>query len=69
MGKNTRTALIIGGAASARLEPSSVLLAMGLSRESALGALRLTLGRWSTEAEIDLAGDLIVDQAKRLTTP
>ena len=29
-------------------EPSGVLLKMGLSREWALGALRLTLGRWST---------------------
>jgi cysteine desulfurase len=33
-------------------DPSSVLLAMGMSRERALGALRLTLGRWSTEEEI-----------------
>lgn len=33
-------------------EPSSVLLAMGHTRERALGALRLTLGRWSTEEEI-----------------
>ena len=28
--------------------PSAVLLAMGLTREQALGALRLSLGRWST---------------------
>jgi cysteine desulfurase len=33
-------------------EPSAVLMAMGLSRDRALGALRLTLGRWSTEEEI-----------------
>jgi cysteine desulfurase len=33
-------------------EPSSVLLAMGHTRERALGALRLTLGRWSTEEEV-----------------
>jgi cysteine desulfurase len=45
-------------------EPSSVLLAMGLSREWALGALRLTLGRWTTSEEIDLAGNLIVTRAK-----
>ena len=47
-------------------EPSSVLLEMGLSREIALGALRLTLGRWSTRDEIDTAGRLIVEKAKSL---
>lgn len=50
-------------------EPSSVLLQMGLSREWALGALRLTLGRWSTSEEIDTAAKLIVEQAKRQTVP
>ncbi len=49
-------------------EPSSVLLAMGLSREWALGALRLTLGRWSTEKEIDMAGELIVQRVRQLAT-
>ncbi|MDO8715382.1 MAG: cysteine desulfurase family protein [Dehalococcoidales bacterium] len=43
-------------------EPSGVLLEMGLSRELALGALRLTLGRWSTLEEIDTAGTLIVER-------
>jgi len=41
-------------------EPSAVLLAMGLARERALGALRLSLGRWSTEEEVDEAARLIV---------
>lgn len=50
-------------------EPSRVLLEMGLSRELALGALRLTLGRWSTQEEIDTATNLIVEQAKRQTIP
>lgn len=45
-------------------EPSGVLLAMGLNREWALGALRLTLGRWSTSEEIEMAGKLIVEQAR-----
>jgi len=49
-------------------EPSSVLLEMGLSRELALGALRLTLGRWSTREEIDTAAELIVKQAKLLAS-
>lgn len=47
-------------------EPSSMLLEMGLSREWALGALRLTLGRWSTPEEIELAGKLIVERARSL---
>jgi cysteine desulfurase len=44
-------------------EPSNVLLEMGLSRGLALGALRLTLGRWSTTEEIDSAAELIVERA------
>ncbi len=41
-------------------DPSTVLLAMGLSRETALGALRLTLGRWSSEEEVEQAATLLV---------
>ncbi len=47
-------------------EPSGVLLEMGLSRELALGALRLTLGRWTTEKEIDTASEFIVERVNRL---
>src|SRR6266567_3307278 len=42
-----------------RTDPSAVLMAMGLSRERALGALRLTLGRWSTEDEVEKAARLL----------
>ena len=45
-------------------EPSSVLLAMGLTRKQALGALRLSLGRWSTEEEVNQASQLIVRAVK-----
>jgi cysteine desulfurase len=38
---------------STKLEPSHVLLAIGLKPEQAHGSLRLTLGRWTTEKEID----------------
>ncbi|MBI4188619.1 MAG: cysteine desulfurase NifS [Chloroflexi bacterium] len=38
---------------SASLEPSAVLLAMGLSHELAHGSVRITLGKWSTEDEIN----------------
>jgi cysteine desulfurase len=44
--------------------PSAVLLAMGLTREQALGALRLSLGRWSTPEEIGEAARLIVRTAR-----
>jgi cysteine desulfurase len=37
---------------SSSLEPSHVLLAMGLSHEQAHGSLRFTLGKWTTEEEI-----------------
>ncbi|MBU3958841.1 MAG: cysteine desulfurase NifS [Candidatus Omnitrophica bacterium] len=38
---------------SSSLEPSHVLLAIGLSPEIAHGSLRLTLGRWIEEQDID----------------
>ena len=49
-------------------DPSSVLMAMGMSRERALGALRLTLGRWSTQEEVERAARLLaqsVDSVSR----
>jgi cysteine desulfurase len=47
-------------------EPSAVLMAMGMSRERALGALRLTLGRWSTEDEVEQAATLLSQTVMRL---
>jgi cysteine desulfurase len=38
-----------------RTEPSSVLLSMGIPRDQALGAVRLSLGRWTTEEQVDIA--------------
>jgi len=38
---------------SASLEPSHVLLALGLRHEQAHGSLRFTLGKWTTEEEIN----------------
>ena len=35
------------------MEPSRILLAIGLSDELAHGALRVTIGRWTTQAHID----------------
>lgn len=38
---------------SASLEPSYVLLALGLSHEQAHGSLRFTMGKWTTDEDID----------------
>ncbi len=49
-------------------DPSSVLMAMGLSRAHALGAMRLTLGRWSSEEEIGRSARLLaksIDSLRR----
>jgi cysteine desulfurase len=40
-------------------EPSPVLTAMGLSQERALGALRLTLGRWTMREDVERAARLL----------
>jgi cysteine desulfurase len=47
-------------------DPSPVLMAMGLSRERALGALRLTLGRWSTDEEVGRAARLLASSVASL---
>ncbi|MBA2393560.1 MAG: cysteine desulfurase [Ktedonobacteraceae bacterium] len=47
-------------------EPSSVLLAMGLTRERALGALRLTFGRWSMEDDGERVANALARTVKRL---
>ncbi|GAT69811.1 cysteine desulfurase [Planomonospora sphaerica] len=45
--------------------PSPVLTAMGTARDRALGALRLSLGRWSTRADVERAAALITAAATR----
>lgn len=51
---------------SGSFEPSKVLLALGLNREEALGALRLSLGRGTTKEEVDKASRLIVEHANEI---
>jgi cysteine desulfurase len=51
---------------SGSFEPSKVLLALGLSKEEALGALRLSLGRGTTNEEVDTASRLIVEHANEI---
>ena len=52
--------------AAGAMEPSHVLAAMGVPRELALGALRLTLGRTTTQADVDRGVDVVVDSVRRL---
>jgi cysteine desulfurase len=51
---------------SAEVEPSYVLTALGLDKDSASGSLRFGVGRFNTGAEIDRAATVIADAAQRL---
>ena len=51
---------------SASLEPSYVLRALGRSDELAHSSLRMTIGRWTTEEEIDYAVATIKDNVAKL---
>ncbi|MFO1262932.1 MAG: IscS subfamily cysteine desulfurase [Rhodoferax sp.] len=51
---------------SASLEPSYVLRALGRSDELAHSSLRITIGRWTTEADIDYAVETIKTNVARL---
>jgi len=51
---------------SASLEPSYVLRALGRSDELAHSSIRITLGRFTTEAEVSYAADLIKRKVAKL---
>jgi len=51
---------------SAKLEPSHVLLAIGLKPQEAHGSLRLSLGRWTTEEEINKVLEILPEAIKKL---
>ncbi len=51
---------------SASLEPSYVLRAMGLDDELAHSSLRITIGRFTTEEEVDYVAELITNKVERL---
>jgi len=53
---------------SASLEPSYVLKSLGVGDELAHSSLRLSLGRWSTEEEVDYAIEAIVKAVNHLRT-
>jgi len=52
--------------ASGAMEPSHVLAAMGVPKEQSMGALRLSLGFASTDADIDRALDVIPAAVRQL---
>ncbi|MEN8163449.1 MAG: cysteine desulfurase family protein [Acidobacteriota bacterium] len=52
--------------ASVHPEPSKVLLAMGLPKKVAAGALRISLGKSTTPEEIHLAAERIAQEVRRL---
>ncbi len=49
-------------------EPSHVLRAIGLSDETALSTLRLTLGRWTTDEDIEYCAERLAGAVKRFRT-
>ncbi|MBL8731784.1 MAG: IscS subfamily cysteine desulfurase [Planctomycetes bacterium] len=51
---------------SASLEPSYVLKSLGLGDELAHSSIRFSLGRFTSEAEVDFATDRVVQEVKRL---
>jgi cysteine desulfurase len=51
---------------SASLEPSYVLRALGLSDELAHSSIRFTIGRYTTEKDVDKAIDLVRDKVQKL---
>jgi cysteine desulfurase len=52
--------------ASGAMEPSHVLAAMGVPSSRAQGALRMSLGYTTTEADVDRAVDVVADSVTRL---
>jgi cysteine desulfurase len=51
---------------SEKLEPSHVLLAIGLKPHQAHGSLRMSLGRWTTEKDIDYVLKVLPKVIKKL---
>jgi cysteine desulfurase len=52
--------------ASGAMEPSHVLAAMGVDKRHSLGALRMSLGHTTADADIDRAASVLIDVVRRL---
>lgn len=59
-------ALSTGSACSSGGRPSHVLVALGLDADARRGAIRIGIGRNTTDADIDLAGETLRDAVVRL---
>ena len=68
IGAISRWVAVSAGSACTALnvEPSHVLLAIGLDEEEAHSTIRIGMGRFNTDQEIDKATDIIVNAVKRL---
>jgi cysteine desulfurase len=51
---------------SGNVEPSHVLVAMGVQLDWAMGSVRATLGRWNTDADIDYVLEVLPPLVQRL---
>ncbi|KUK66067.1 MAG: cysteine desulfurase NifS [Parcubacteria bacterium 34_609] len=51
---------------SPKLEPSHVLSAMGLKQEEAHGSIRISLGRWTKESEVNYLLKVLPEVVKKL---
>jgi len=51
---------------SPKLEPSHVLIALGLKHEEAHGSIRLSLGRWTTSEDVDYLLKVLPEVIKKL---
>src|SRR5690606_18180446 len=51
---------------SASLEPSYVLKALGVGDELAHSSLRLSMGRWTTQEQVEHAAERIIANVKKL---
>ena len=51
---------------SASLEPSYVLRSLGVNEENAHSSLRIVLGRFTTEEEVDYAIEKIITSVEKL---
>ena len=64
---NSKLAISSGSACTTlNVEPSHVILAMGLGLERAHSAVRFGLDRFNTEEEIEFATEFVVEAVKRL---